>query len=78
LALSLDQEASEATKGGVTVPFGTFKKVHRCAVISLESRAAQHSHDDFAKAAKELLEKIDQTTSVFHRERSGYVAGSLR
>jgi hypothetical protein len=61
LALSLDQEASEATKGGVTVPFGTFKKVHRCAVISLESRAAQHGHDDFAKAAKELLEKIDQT-----------------
>ena len=57
--LGLDREAAEGTKGSVTFPFGDFKKVHRCAVISLESRAAQHGHDDIAKAAKELLERID-------------------
>ncbi|MGY2743686.1 hypothetical protein [Arthrobacter sp. UYCu723] len=57
--LGLDREASAGTKGSVTFPFGDFRKVHRCAVISLESRAVQHGHDDIAKAAKELLEKID-------------------
>lgn len=36
-----------------------FKKVHRCAVNSLECRAAQHNHDEISKAAKALLEKID-------------------
>lgn len=57
--LGLDRDASEGTKGSVTFPFGDFKKIHRCAVISLESRAAQHNHNDIAKAAKELLEQID-------------------
>ncbi|GAP53816.1 hypothetical protein AHiyo6_03810 [Arthrobacter sp. Hiyo6] len=51
--------ASEGTKGSVSFPFGDFKKVHRCAVISLESRAAQYGHSDIQKAAKDLLEKID-------------------
>ena len=57
--LGLDADASEGTKGSVTFPFGDFKKVHRCAVVSLESRAAQHGHDDIAAAAKKLLAEID-------------------
>jgi hypothetical protein len=57
--LGLDGEKSDGTKGSVSFPFGDFTKVHRCAVISLESRAAQYDHDDIAKAAKELLELID-------------------
>ncbi|MEO5320940.1 hypothetical protein PV761_20420 [Arthrobacter sp. CC3] len=57
--LGLDPDESEGTKGSVSFPFGDFKKIHRCAVISLESRAAQHNHHDIAKAAKDLLEKID-------------------
>jgi hypothetical protein len=57
--LGLDREASKGTKGSVTFPFGDFTKVHRCAVISLESRAAQYGHDDIAKAAKDLLKRID-------------------
>ncbi|MET3809223.1 hypothetical protein [Arthrobacter sp. UYEF3] len=43
----------------MTFPFGGFKKIHRCAVISLESRAAQHGHDDIAEGAKKRLEEID-------------------
>lgn len=31
----------------------------RCAVISLESRAAQNDHDEIAPAAKQLLDQID-------------------
>lgn len=57
--LGLDPDASDGTKGSVSFPFGDFKKVHRCAVVSLESRAAQHDHDDIAAAAKKLLEEID-------------------
>ena len=57
--LGLDPDESEGTKGSVSFPFGDFKKVHRCAVVSLESRAAQHNHDEIAKAAKDLLDKID-------------------
>jgi hypothetical protein len=33
--------------------------VHRCAVISLESRAGQYDHDDIRDAARALLELID-------------------
>lgn len=54
--LGRDDEQSEGTKGSVSFPFGDFKKIHRCAVISLESRAAQHGHDDIRDAAKKLLE----------------------
>lgn len=59
--LGVDREKSEETKGRFTFPFGDYKKVHRCAVISMESRAAQYDHDDVAKAAKRLLEMIDRT-----------------
>lgn len=58
--LGVDTDKSEETKGRFEFPFGDFTKVHRCAVISLESRAAQFDHDDIAKAAKELLELIDK------------------
>ena len=55
---SVDDKTGE-TKGRYEFPFGDFTKVHRCGVISLESRAAQYDHDEIAKAAKALLELID-------------------
>jgi hypothetical protein len=58
--LGVDREESDETKGRFSFPFGDFSKVHRCGVISLESRAAQYDHNDIAKAAKELLELIDE------------------
>ena len=57
--LGVDEEKSEETKGRFSFPYGDFAKVHRCAVISLESRAAQNDHDDIAKASKRLLQQID-------------------
>ena len=54
-----DDDKSDGTKGSVSFPFGDFKRVHRCAVISLESRAAQYGHTDIRDAAKKLLELID-------------------
>ena len=58
--LGIDTSESAETKGRFSFPFGDFTKVHRCAVISLESRAAQFDHDEIAKAAKSLLELIDK------------------
>jgi hypothetical protein len=57
--LGIDEEKSEETKGRFSFPYGDFAKVHRCAVISLESRAAQNDHDDITKATKRLLQQID-------------------
>lgn len=57
--LGLDDEKSEGTKGSISFPFGDFSKVHRCAIISLESRAGQYGHDDIRDAAKKLLDLMD-------------------
>lgn len=58
--LGTDADEDDETKGRYSFPFGDFHTVHRCAVISLESRAAQFGHADIEKAAKELLELIDR------------------
>lgn len=58
--LGEDAEASEETKGRFSFPYGDFSEVHRCAVISLESRAAQNDHDDIARSTKKLFEQIDE------------------
>ena len=57
--LGIDTDKPAETKGRYSFPFGDFSKVHRCAVISLESRAAQNNHDDIATASKNLLKLID-------------------
>jgi hypothetical protein len=57
--LGVDTEKPADTKGRYSFPYGNFTDVHRCAVISLESRAAQNDHDDIAAAAKNLLSLID-------------------
>lgn len=57
--LGVDDSKPDDTKGHYSFPFGDFTKVRRGGVISLESRAAQNDHDDIAKAAKDLLNRID-------------------
>jgi hypothetical protein len=57
--LGVDESKSEETKGRYSFPYGDFTKVRRGGVISLESRAAQNDHDEIAKAAKDLLNRID-------------------
>jgi hypothetical protein len=57
--LGIDTDESAETKGRYSFPFGDFSRVHRCAVISLESRAAQNDHDDISTATKNLLKLID-------------------
>jgi len=61
--LAEDTDATEGTKGRYEFPFGDFTKLHRCAVISGESRAGQYKHPSIEKAYRELLEAIDRKKS---------------
>jgi hypothetical protein len=52
--LGTDDEARPETKGHYKFPYGDFDKVHRCGVVSAESRAAQRGYDDIESAAAHL------------------------
>jgi hypothetical protein len=52
--LGVDSDERPETKGHYKFPYGDFSKVHRCAVLSAESRAAQYDHDDIARATAHL------------------------
>jgi hypothetical protein len=58
--LGEDTAEPNDTKKRYSFPYGDLQKVHRCAVVSLESRAAQHDHAEIARAAKQLLDLIDR------------------
>lgn len=57
--LGVDDEASDESKEHYKFPFGDLARVHRCAVISGESRAGQYDHDEIRDALKDLLTRID-------------------
>ncbi|MEZ2389554.1 hypothetical protein AB6813_08375 [bacterium RCC_150] len=57
--LGEDDEHPEGQKGRYKFPYGDFKKIHRCAVISGESRASQYDHEDIRDALGELLERLN-------------------
>jgi hypothetical protein len=57
--LGIDTDMNEETKGHYEFPYGDFRRVHRCGVISAESRAAQYDHGDITKALEKLHEMLD-------------------
>jgi hypothetical protein len=57
--LGIDDEQDENTKRRYRFPYGDFKKVHRCGVLSAESRAGQYKHFDVERAAAHLHGMID-------------------
>jgi hypothetical protein len=57
--LGVDDEENEETKGRYEFPYGDFEQVHRCGVISAESRAGQYKHDDIESAAAHLHGMLD-------------------
>jgi hypothetical protein len=56
--LAEDTEKTDGTKGRYLFPYGDFHKVHRCALISGESRAGQYSYASVEKAIQDLLESV--------------------
>ncbi|MDB6110772.1 MAG: hypothetical protein JWR69_2522 [Pedosphaera sp.] len=61
--LGIDDEEKEDTKARYKFPYGDFKKVHRCAVLSAESRAGQYKHFDIENAAAHLHGMLDKVKS---------------
>ncbi|GHG55507.1 hypothetical protein GCM10012320_27410 [Sinomonas cellulolyticus] len=57
--LGVDEDES-GTKSRYKFPFSDLRKVHRCAVISGESRASQYDHDEIREALGDLLKRIDE------------------
>ena len=52
--LGVENEQSRDRKGHYKFPYGDFEKVHRCGVLSAESRAGQYKHADVKDAAAHL------------------------
>jgi hypothetical protein len=57
--LGINNEKPEDTKGHYEFPYGDFKDVHRCGLLSAESRACQYKHYDIENAAAHLHGMLD-------------------
>jgi hypothetical protein len=57
--LGINEQASAETKERYEFPYGDFENVHRCGVLSAESRAAQYDHADVESAAAHLHGMLD-------------------
>jgi len=57
--LGIDSEQDEDNKGHYKFPYGDFEKVHRCGVLSAESRAGQYKHEEIESAAAHLHGMLD-------------------
>jgi hypothetical protein len=64
--LGVDDERPRDTKGHYKFPYGDFQDVHRCAILSAESRAAQRKYEDIKSAVAHL----HGTLEALRRERS--------
>lgn len=64
--LGIDDEEDEDNKGRYKFPYGDFEKLHRCGVLSAESRAGQYKYDDVETALAHLHGML-----VALRSRSG-------
>src|ERR1700730_602286 len=57
--LGINDEKDPHTKGRYEFPYGDFVNVHRCGVLSAESRAGQYQEFDIENAAAHLHGMID-------------------
>lgn len=57
--LGIDDEEPEDAKARYKFPYGDFRIVHRCAVLTAESRAKDYKYEDIENAAAHLHGMID-------------------
>ena len=57
--LGIEEDQSEDNKGRYKFPYGDFENVHRCGVLSAESRAGQYKHFAIERAAAHLHGMLD-------------------
>jgi hypothetical protein len=64
--LGVNEDQPKENKRRYRFPYGDFEAVHRCGVLSAESRAGQYKHFDIERAAAHLhgmLEVLMKTTA---------------
>jgi hypothetical protein len=61
--LGIETNAGEDTKARYKFPYGDFRNLHRCAILSAESRAGQYKHEDVRRAAGHLLEMLEKSAA---------------
>ena len=64
--LGVADEARPDTKAHYKFPYGDFHDVHRCAILSAESRAAQRGYEDIRTAVAHLHGMLE----TLRRDRS--------
>jgi hypothetical protein len=64
--LGVDDGEPADTKAHYKFPYGDFKNVHRCAILSAESRAGQYKYKDIEDAVSQLHELIDPNYQHAH------------
>lgn len=62
--LGVDDESADDNKTRYKFPYGDFDSIHRCGVLSAESRAGQYDHDDVQQAAAHLHGMLDALREV--------------
>jgi hypothetical protein len=62
--LGIDDAVDEDNKGHYKFPYGDFEKVHRCGVLSAESRAGQRKYVDIEVALGHLHGMLDALMKV--------------
>jgi hypothetical protein len=67
--LGIDDEQPTETKKHYKFPYGDFKTVHRCAVLSAESRAGQYKHLDIERAAAHLHGMMEEARAAHQMPR---------
>ncbi|GII26415.1 hypothetical protein [Planosporangium mesophilum] len=65
--LGVDDEQPPDRKAHYKFPYGDFDKVHRCAVLSAESRAGQYKYTDIEQAVAHLHGMLDVLRKVTAR-----------
>jgi hypothetical protein len=58
--LGINDKEPKNTKKHYKFPYGDFEKVHRCALLSAESRAGQYKHFAIERAAAHLHGMIEE------------------
>src|ERR1700694_4903132 len=68
--LGINDEKPADTKGHYEFPYGDFKDVHRCGLLSAESRAGQYRHYDIENATAHLHGMLDGRKIASSAKRS--------
>lgn len=69
--LGVDEDKPHDRKTSYHFPYGDFEAVHRCGVLSAESRAGQYKHFDIERATAHLHGMLDAMGAKASGQRSG-------